>query len=146
MSVLQCRCRAHRSHPSEVRSRRRRSTWRRGRADCPRPEFDKSSAITTAGRTEAALRKGWYHSGATLKSDANGFLTITGRIKADHPWRPEYCALAEVEKWRLLHPQVVERSRRRAPRHARRGSSPVCGRERGELDVHSLLVTVGPDC
>ena len=31
--------------------------------------------------TASALRKGWYHTGDLAKSDASGYLTITGRIK-----------------------------------------------------------------
>ncbi|MCX7308813.1 MAG: AMP-binding protein, partial [Afipia sp.] len=31
--------------------------------------------------TASALRKGWYYTGDLARSDANGFLTITGRLK-----------------------------------------------------------------
>ena len=48
--------------------------------------------------TEAALRKGWYHTGDLAKSDAAGYLTITGRIKELIIRGGQNIAPAEIEE------------------------------------------------
>jgi acyl-CoA synthetase (AMP-forming)/AMP-acid ligase II len=58
--------------------------------------------------TEAALRNGWYHTGDLAKSDANGFLTITGRIKELIIRGGQNIAPAEIEEMAVLHPQVID--------------------------------------
>ena len=47
---------------------------------------------------EAALRDGWYRSGDLAKSDANGFLTITGRLKELIIRGGQNIAPAEIEE------------------------------------------------
>jgi acyl-CoA synthetase (AMP-forming)/AMP-acid ligase II len=90
--------------------------------------------------TEAALRNGWYHTGDLAKSDANGFLTITGRIKELIIRGGQNIAPAEIEEVVVLHPQVVDCAAV-GVRHATLGEVPhlfvVAGH--GELDVESLL-------
>jgi long-chain acyl-CoA synthetase len=90
--------------------------------------------------TEAALRKGWYHTGDLAKSDANGFLTITGRIKELIIRGGQNIAPAEIEEVAVLHPQVVDCAVV-GVRHVTLGEVPhlFVVAERGELDVHSLL-------
>ncbi|HKT84729.1 MAG TPA: class I adenylate-forming enzyme family protein [Novosphingobium sp.] len=48
--------------------------------------------------TAKALRKGWYHSGDLARADANGFLTITGRIKELIIRGGQNIAPAEIEE------------------------------------------------
>jgi long-chain acyl-CoA synthetase len=90
--------------------------------------------------TEAALRKGWYHTGDLAKSDANGFLTITGRIKELIIRGGQNIAPAEIEEVAVLHPQVVDCAVV-GIRHATLGEVPhlFVVAEGGELDVDSLL-------
>jgi acyl-CoA synthetase (AMP-forming)/AMP-acid ligase II len=90
--------------------------------------------------TEAALRDGWYHTGDLAKSDANGFLTITGRIKELIIRGGQNIAPAEIEEVVVLHPQVVDCAVVGVP-HATLGEVPhlFVVAERGELDVDSLL-------
>ncbi len=56
--------------------------------------------------TASALRKGWYHTGDLARSDPNGYLTITGRIKELIIRGGQNIAPAEIEEVALLHPQV----------------------------------------
>ena len=90
--------------------------------------------------TDATLRKGWYHTGDLAKSDANGFLTITGRIKELTDRGGQNIAPAEIEEVVVLHPQVIDCAVVGA-RHATLGEVPhlfvVAGR--GVLDVEFLL-------
>jgi long-chain acyl-CoA synthetase len=90
--------------------------------------------------TEAALRNGWYHTGDLAKSDANGFLTITGRIKELIIRGGQNIAPAEIEEVAVLHPQVIDCAVVGVA-HATLGEVPhlfvVAGG--GELDVDSLL-------
>ncbi|KAB2920525.1 MAG: acyl--CoA ligase [Hyphomicrobiaceae bacterium] len=48
--------------------------------------------------TEAALRDGWYRTGDLARSDANGFLTITGRLKELIIRGGQNIAPAEIEE------------------------------------------------
>jgi long-chain acyl-CoA synthetase len=48
--------------------------------------------------TEAALREGWYRTGDLARSDANGFLTITGRLKELIIRGGQNIAPAEIEE------------------------------------------------
>jgi acyl-CoA synthetase (AMP-forming)/AMP-acid ligase II len=90
--------------------------------------------------TKAALRKGWYHTGDLAKSDANGFLMITGRIKELIIRGGQNIAPAEIEEVAVLHPQVIDCAVV-GIRHATLGEVPhlFVVAERGELDVDSLL-------
>jgi acyl-CoA synthetase (AMP-forming)/AMP-acid ligase II len=48
--------------------------------------------------TRAALREGWYHTGDLAKSDENGFITITGRLKELIIRGGQNIAPAEIEE------------------------------------------------
>lgn len=48
--------------------------------------------------TEAVLRDGWYHTGDLARSDKNGFITITGRVKEIIIRGGQNIAPAEVEE------------------------------------------------
>jgi long-chain acyl-CoA synthetase len=58
--------------------------------------------------TASVLRDGWYHTGDLARSDANGFLTITGRLKELIIRGGQNIAPAEVEEALLQHPGVVD--------------------------------------
>ena len=58
--------------------------------------------------TASALRKGWYHTGDLAKSDAAGYLTITGRIKELIIRGGQNIAPAEIEEVVVRHPQVTD--------------------------------------
>jgi acyl-CoA synthetase (AMP-forming)/AMP-acid ligase II len=90
--------------------------------------------------TAAALRRGWYHTGDLAKSDPNGYLTITGRIKELIIRGGQNIAPAEIEEVAILHPEVIDCAVVGVP-HATLGEVPYLFvvAEQGQLDVESLL-------
>jgi long-chain acyl-CoA synthetase len=90
--------------------------------------------------TAAALRKGWYHTGDLAKSDPNGYLTITGRIKELIIRGGQNIAPAEIEEIAILHPQVIDCAVVGVP-HPTLGEVPCLFvvAEQGQLDVELLL-------
>jgi acyl-CoA synthetase (AMP-forming)/AMP-acid ligase II len=90
--------------------------------------------------TAAALRKGWYHTGDLARSDPNGYLTITGRIKELIIRGGQNIAPAEIEEVVVLHPDVVDCAVVGVP-HATLGEVPYLFvvAEQGQLDIEALL-------
>ncbi|HEY0218247.1 MAG TPA: AMP-binding protein, partial [Afipia sp.] len=74
--------------------------------------------------TASALRKGWYHTGDLAKSDENGFLTITGRLKELVIRGGQNIAPAEVEEVVNLFAGVVDSAVVGIP-HEHLGEVPV---------------------
>jgi acyl-CoA synthetase (AMP-forming)/AMP-acid ligase II len=58
--------------------------------------------------TAKALRNGWYHTGDLAKSDANGFHTITGRLKELIIRGGQNIAPAEIEEAVYTYPAVLD--------------------------------------
>jgi long-chain acyl-CoA synthetase len=58
--------------------------------------------------TRSALRDGWYHTGDLAKSDDNGFLTITGRLKELIIRGGQNIAPAEIEEVVNTFPAVLD--------------------------------------
>jgi long-chain acyl-CoA synthetase len=58
--------------------------------------------------TASALRNGWYHTGDLAKSDANGYLTITGRLKELIIRGGQNIAPAEIEEAASTFPAVLD--------------------------------------
>ncbi|MFK4533448.1 long-chain acyl-CoA synthetase [Bradyrhizobium ottawaense] len=90
--------------------------------------------------TASALRKGWYHTGDLAKSDASGYLTITGRIKELIIRGGQNIAPAEIEEVVVRHPQVTDCAVV-GIRHATLGEVPCLFvvAKANELDVTSLM-------
>jgi long-chain acyl-CoA synthetase len=90
--------------------------------------------------TASALRKGWYHTGDLAKSDAAGYLTITGRIKELIIRGGQNIAPAEIEEVVIRHPQVRDCAVV-GIKHATLGEVPclfVVAKSK-EVDVASLM-------
>jgi long-chain acyl-CoA synthetase len=90
--------------------------------------------------TASALRKGWYHTGDLAKSDPNGYLTITGRIKELIIRGGQNIAPAEIEEVAILYAEVVDCAVVGMP-HATLGEVPYLFvvAEQGRLDEEALL-------
>jgi long-chain acyl-CoA synthetase len=90
--------------------------------------------------TASALRKGWYHTGDLAKSDSNGYLTITGRIKELIIRGGQNIAPAEIEDVAILYTEVVDCAVVGVP-HPTLGEVPYLFvvAEQGQLDVEALL-------
>ena len=74
--------------------------------------------------TAEALVEGWYHTGDLARSDVNGFLTITGRLKELIIRGGQNIAPAEVEEAVLSHPDVLDCAAIGMP-HEHLGEVPV---------------------
>lgn len=91
--------------------------------------------------TSTALRAGWYRTGDLARSDANGFLTITGRLKELIIRGGQNIAPAEIEEAVCKHPPVLDCAVVGLP-HATLGEVPalfVVPRPSMPLDQEALL-------
>ena len=64
--------------------------------------------LNKPAETADALREGWYYTGDLARSDANGFLTITGRVKELIIRGGQNIAPAEVEEAVRSHAAVLD--------------------------------------
>lgn len=91
--------------------------------------------------TAKALRNGWYHTGDLAKSDPNGFLTITGRLKELIIRGGQNIAPAEVEEVVATFAGVMDAAVVGVP-HEHLGEVPVAcviPSDGAEVDVEALL-------
>ena len=64
--------------------------------------------LNRPAETAEALAGGWYHTGDLARSDVNGFLTITGRLKELIIRGGQNIAPTEIEEAILSHPDVLD--------------------------------------
>ena len=91
--------------------------------------------------TRAALRAGWYHTGDLARSDENGFLTITGRLKELIIRGGQNIAPAEIEEVVNTFPPVLDCAVVGVA-HAHLGEVPalfVVARPGQEVDIEAVL-------
>ena len=91
--------------------------------------------------TRAALRAGWYHTGDLARSDENGFLTITGRLKELIIRGGQNIAPAEIEEVVNTFPPVLDCAVVGVA-HAHLGEVPalfVAARPGQDFDVEAVL-------
>lgn len=91
--------------------------------------------------TQKTVVNGWYHTGDLARSDENGFLTITGRLKELIIRGGQNIAPAEVEETILLHDAIMDCAVIGMP-HTMLGEVPVaCVVLRSEelFDLETLL-------
>jgi acyl-CoA synthetase (AMP-forming)/AMP-acid ligase II len=92
--------------------------------------------------TARALREGWYHTGDLAKSDENGFLTITGRLKELIIRGGQNIAPAEIEEVVNTYEAVLDCAVVGVP-HAHLGEVPalfVVARTGRTIETEALLV------
>ena len=85
---------------------RRRRPGRVGEVWIRGPEL--FAGYAEASETSAAIHRGWFRSGDLGVMDAEGWLTITGRLKDLIIRGGENIAAAEVERALVLHPDIVQ--------------------------------------
>ena len=91
--------------------------------------------------TAKALRNGWYHTGDLARSDANGFLTITGRLKELIIRGGQNIAPAEIEEVVNTYEAVLDCAVVGVP-HAHLGEVPalfVVARKGHALESDALI-------
>ncbi|WP_431305683.1 class I adenylate-forming enzyme family protein [Sediminicoccus sp. BL-A-41-H5] len=94
--------------------------------------------------TAQALRRGWYHTGDLARADADGFLTITGRLKELIIRGGQNIAPAEIEEVAAAFPGVRDCAVVAAP-HAELGEVPVlfvAEKHAEDVDVEALLAAL----
>ena len=92
--------------------------------------------------TERALRDGWYHTGDLARSDENGFLTITGRLKELIIRGGQNIAPAEIEEVVNTFEAVLDCAVVGVP-HAHLGEVPalfVVARAGRAIEADALLI------
>jgi acyl-CoA synthetase (AMP-forming)/AMP-acid ligase II len=75
---------------------------------CVRSPYLADGYFDDAAATSAAIRDGWFHTGDLGELDADGCLTVTGRIKDVIRTGGESVAPSEVEAALVHHPDVAE--------------------------------------
>jgi acyl-CoA synthetase (AMP-forming)/AMP-acid ligase II len=96
--------------------------------------------LNKPAETADALRDGWYYTGDLARSDANGFLTITGRVKELIIRGGQNIAPAEVEDAVRAHSAVLDCAVIGMP-HEHLGEVPVAcvvPRENGSADPEAI--------
>jgi long-chain acyl-CoA synthetase len=91
--------------------------------------------------TEAALRDGWYRTGDLARSDADGFLTITGRLKELIIRGGQNIAPAEIEEVANAFAPVLDSAAVGIP-HVHLGEVPalfIVARPGTSIDAQALL-------
>lgn len=91
--------------------------------------------------TASSLRKGWYHTGDLAKSDADGFLTITGRLKELIIRGGQNIAPAEIEETVNIIEGVIDSAVVGIP-HEHLGEVPalfVVAREGTAIEAKDIL-------
>lgn len=91
--------------------------------------------------TAAALKEGWYRTGDLAKADANGYLTITGRLKELIIRGGQNIAPAEIEEVANAYDGVLDCAVAGAP-HPHLGETPaifVVPRDAGAFSADGLI-------
>jgi long-chain acyl-CoA synthetase len=92
--------------------------------------------------TASAIRNGWYHTGDLARSDANGYLTITGRLKEIIIRGGQNIAPSEIEEVVCAFPAVLDCAVVGAP-HQHLGEVPVVfvvSRDAMTVDPEALII------